>query len=540
MYSTLIEIFGERHYCMLPSVFQSMSSQIRTNIKMHIPVSVEKDDRLQTLIPFHAGQISINDFSAEVFMGDADCMKRWGELEDDDQVINVVRLVGAMTRNGGDCSYGSIQLRDKMMRAADVKQTIGHIIYANTPGGMASTLLDFRRAIEYCRSKGQKVYMFCDGTVASCGAFVSAMCDGVYFFNGDDQIGSFGMYSAFMSMKNGDKDPSTGETYRECYASRSTRKNEEYRAAANDDMNILQKEVDDHLEEIIANLKKDRPQVKEEQLDGAMFKMKDVVGSLVDGQSTMKDLATKIYDDWAACKQKKKPSGEETDSNQKSNSKNTNVMSKEYKEVAAFIGEEPYMSDKEGCLTLQEAQVDALESKLATFNAISEQMATENTDLKQQVETLTASEKSLKEEHDSLGQQVTDLTEKLNAANALVEQYKVSSEETAKINAGLKEQVIALTTAKEAAEVVVATQKTTIEENAQVIADQTSKITNLEKASGKAPDLGDSPKNNGAQGGALTMEQAPKWDPTLSASENKKRLDAYNGKLRKRAIDAHQ
>lgn len=540
MYSTLIEIFGERHYCMLPSVFQSMSNQIRTNIKMHIPVSIEKDYRIQTLIPFHAGQMNMNDFSAEVFMGDADCMKRWGELEDDDQVINVVRLVGAMTRNGGDCSYGSIQLRDKMMRAADMKQTIGHIIYANTPGGMTSTLLDFRKAIEYCRSKGQKVYMFCDGTVASCGAFVSAICDGVYFFNGDDQIGSFGMYSAFMSMKNGDKDPSTGETYRECYASRSTRKNEEYRAAANDDMSILQKEVDDHLEEIIANLKKDRPQVKEEQLDGAMFKMKDVVGSLVDGQLTMKELATKIYDDWAACQKNKKLSGGGRNGNQNSNSKNTNAMNKEYKEVAAFIGEEPYMSDKEGCLTLQEGQADALEGKLATINATSEQMLTENSDLKQQVETLTASEKSLKEERDLSAQKVVDLTEKLNAANALAEQYKASSEVATQTAAGLQEQVTTLTTAKEVAEATIATQQTTIEENAQVIADQASKITSLEKASGKVPDLGESPKTNGAQGGVLTMEQAPKWDPMLSAKENKKRYEAYNEKLRQRAINAQQ
>lgn len=540
MYSTLIEIFGERHYCMLPSVFQAMSSQIRANIEMHIPVSIEKDDRLQTLIPFRSGKMGINDFSAEVFMGDAECMKRWGELKDDDQVINVVRLVGAMTRNGGDCSYGSIHLRDKMMRAADVKQTIGHIIYANCPGGMASALLDFRKAIEYCHSKGQKVYMFCDGIVASGCAFVSAMCDGTYYFNGDDMIGSLGMYSAFMSMKDGDKNPSTGETYRECYASRSTRKNEEYRAAANDDMSILQKELNEHLEELLTNLKKDRPQVKEEQLDGAMFKMKDVVGSLVDGQSTMPELATKIYDDWAACKQKKKPSGGGTNGNQNSNSKNTNAMSKEYKEVAAFIGEEPYVSDKEGNLTLEAGQADALEGKLATINASSEQMATENTDLKQQVETLTANEKALKEERDLSAQQVADLTEKLNAANVLADQNKASSEEATKTASRLQEQVTTLTTAKEAAEATVATQKTTIEENAQVIADQASKIANLEKASGKSPDLGESPKTNGAQGGSLTMEKAPQWNPMLSALDNKKLLDAYNEKLRGRAMNAHQ
>ena len=68
MYSTLIDILGEQHYCMLPSVFQGMSSQIRANIDLHTPVSVAKEDRLQALIPFRNGQIGLDTFNTEVFI----------------------------------------------------------------------------------------------------------------------------------------------------------------------------------------------------------------------------------------------------------------------------------------------------------------------------------------------------------------------------------------------------------------------------------------------------------------------------------------
>lgn len=539
MYSTLIDILGEQHYCMLPSVFQGMSSQIRANIDFHTPVSVVKEDRLQALIPFRNGQIGLDTFSTEVFMGNAERMKRWGELEDDDQVINVVRLTGVMTRYGGDCSYGSADLRDMMMRSADVKQTISHIIYCQTPGGMASALLDFRMAIDYAHSKGQKVYMFCDGYVASGGAFLSAMCDGVYYFNGDDMIGSLGLYSAFFTLPDGAKNTITSETYHERYASRSTKKNEAVRAASEGDMSIIDKEANEYLEYLLTNLKADRPKIKEDQMEGAMYKMKDVVGTLVDGQSTMTDLATMIYNDWMTdCKKKKASTG--TATKQNSNTKNTIEMNKQYVQVAAFIGEQPYESDKDNCLTLQEAQADALEEKLGTINATSEQLATENTELKQQVETLTASETSLKAENGTLAQQVAELTEKLNTATQENEQLKSSSDTATQTIAGLQAEVKTQKDGKEAAEAIVATQKLTIEENAQTITDLNTKIESLNNGSGESLHLGEGLKNNGAQAAAPALEQAPAYDPSLSATENAKIQNDYLAKLQKRAYAAQK
>lgn len=65
------------------------------------------------------------------------------DLPDDDEhaqnfpFVSVLSVDGPITRNGGYCSYGSIDHRDMMMRAADHPLCRGHVFVINTPGGSA-------------------------------------------------------------------------------------------------------------------------------------------------------------------------------------------------------------------------------------------------------------------------------------------------------------------------------------------------------------------------------------------------------------------
>ena len=70
---------------------------------------------------------------------------------------------GPITRNGGGCSYGSIDHRNMMINAANHPLCRGHIFIINTPGGSAWAKNDYEQAINYARSQGQPVIAFVDG-----------------------------------------------------------------------------------------------------------------------------------------------------------------------------------------------------------------------------------------------------------------------------------------------------------------------------------------------------------------------------------------
>ena len=110
--------------------------------------------------------------------------------------IDVLYLEGPLTREGGACTYGSRELRDIMMDAADTEGCLGHLLLINGPGGVANTIPDFMQATDYARSKGQPIVGRIDGFCASAHIWVSAMCDEVYYNNPSDKIGSVGIYWA--------------------------------------------------------------------------------------------------------------------------------------------------------------------------------------------------------------------------------------------------------------------------------------------------------------------------------------------------------
>ena len=239
------EIVGCRYYTMQKSVFGGYRANVFNFLNTRQTEHQKSEKHLQAVARFVAGQLSTDAARLTNFRVYDDEWDEDGDSQDipkeDVKYINILRLTGPMTRGGGECSYGSLEMRDMLMEAADRDDVIAHIIYCRTPGGMATTLIDFRKAIDYIHSKGQKIYMFCDGTVASGGAFLSAMCDGVFAYNEEDEIGSIGMYTAFFTMENGAVNAITQEKYVEYYAEKSTEKNRPYRDGG--DMEAIAKET---------------------------------------------------------------------------------------------------------------------------------------------------------------------------------------------------------------------------------------------------------------------------------------------------------
>lgn len=542
------EIVGCRYYLMQKSVFGGYRANVFNFLNTRQTEHQKSEKRLQAVARFVAGQLSTDAARLTNFRVYDDEWDEDGDNQDipkeDVKYINILRLTGPMTRGGGECSYGSLEMRDMLMEAADRDDVVGHIIYCRTPGGMATTLIDFRKAIDYIHSKGQKIYMFCDGTVASGGAFLSAMCDGVFAYNEEDEIGSIGMYTAFFTMENGAVNAITQEKYVEYYAEKSTEKNRPYRDGG--DMEAIAKETNEYLDELLAAMKQDRPSIKEEQMNGAMFKMKDVVGTIIDGICTLPELCERIYGEWSATQ----PASTRTqaeDNNQSNINQQTNpAMSKEYKNLASLAGYEAdatMVSDNEGLLTLQPQEADAMEERLQAMTEQSATLTSENSTLKEGNEAMATALANMAVERDAALREARELKEAL-AKKDDTQIQEIRSEMQAQLDEA-SARYVALEDAKKNLETSLAevtTEKNTLEANAkaaaeeaerqlaekeQIITDLQAQLAEANSGSGSKVNAGESPKTNGDTAGASQMTSAPAWDTSKSAAENVKAMDDY-------------
>ena len=536
MNSLLHEILGCTRYVVQKSVFGGYRSNVFNFLNSRESVEVKREAGLQSFARFVSGKLDTTTKLTDFRTSD-----EWEEdgatsaPADDVKRIHLLRLTGPMTRGGGACSYGSIEMRDQLMEAADRDDVIAHIIYCRTPGGMATTLLDFRKAIDYIHERGQKIYMFCDGTVASGGAFLSAMCDGVYAYNENDEIGSIGMYTAFFTMKNGAKNAITQEEYVEYYADKSTEKNRAYRDGA--DLEFLAKETNEYLDELLADMKRDRPSIKEEQMNGAMFKMKDVVGSIIDGICSLPELCERVYAAWESSQPAQTSNG---------NPNNLNNMNKDYNQVALAAGYEagqPMTSDNQGILSLQPHEADAVEERLSALTSQVETLAEENTQLKKSTDLMTTALANMALERDAALREISELKEAASKNDDTMIQ-EAKAEMQAQIDEAAS-RYAALEDSKKELEnsfAELATIHNNLEAKAtadaesyaknlaakeQIISDLQAQLAEAQSGIGAKVVAGESPKSNGEAPGASQMTSAPAWDSTKTPAENVKIFNDY-------------
>ena len=542
------EIVGCRYYTMQKSVFGGYRANVFNFLNTRQTDHQKSEKHLQAVARFVAGQLSTDAARLTNFRVYDDEWDEDGESQDipkeDVKYINILRLTGPMTRGGGECSYGSLEMRDMLMEAADRDDVIGHIIYCRTPGGMATTLIDFRKAIDYIHSKGQKIYMFCDGTVASGGAFLSAMCDGVFAYNEEDEIGSIGMYIAFFTMENGAVNAITQEKYVEYYAEKSTEKNRPYRDGG--DMDLIKKETNEYLDELLEALTQDRPSITKEQKEGGMFKMKDVVGTIIDGICTLPELCERIYGEWSATQPASTRTQAEENIQSNINQQTNPAMSKEYKNLASLAGYEAdatMVSDNEGLLTLQPQEADAMEERLQAMTEQSATLTSENSTLKEGNEAMATALANMAVERDAALREARELKEALEKKDDTLGE-EIRSEMQAQLDEA-SARYVALEDAKKNLETSLAevtTEKNTLEANAkaaaeeaerqlaekeQIITDLQAQLAEANSGSGSKVNAGESPKTNGDTAGVMKMTSGPAWDPNKTPNENRAAWDAY-------------
>lgn len=359
----LYEILTNKFWMINPDFIHFGREVIEKNLNGHIALTNSQ----KTLNVF----MSLNGDVTEGYVraGDGKHMDSYEAPEE--PYINVMYVDGPITRNGGACSYGSVDFRNIMRRESCNDLCRGHVFVIDTPGGSAFAINDFKQGIAAARSKGQPVIAFVDGMCCSAGMYLASQCDERYYNHPKDQVGCIGVMAAFYTEKDGERNVYTNETYHEVYDPDSFDKNKSTRDIANDDdSTLLTEELARLGVEFRADVKAACPRANDTHLHGKVFDAEAVKGILFNGQRELGDVVKRISTLYHAAHK-------ETDNNQ-----SKKIMDAKFKTLAALCGVESLEITEEGTyintplLNSLTAAIDQLkaqnEQKNAEVEALSE------------------------------------------------------------------------------------------------------------------------------------------------------------------------
>lgn len=448
--------------------------------------------------------------------------------------VSVLTVDGPITRNGGGCSYGSIDHRDMMMRAANHPLCRGHVFIINTPGGSSWAKNDYEQAIQYAHSLGQPVIAFVDGLCASAGMYLASFCDERYYMHPKNEIGCIGVMAAFYTEANGSTNKFTNETYHELYDPESFDKNRAYRDIANDanDEELI-KVLAELGVEFRADVKKACPNATDEHLHGKLFYAEDVTGILVDGQSTFMEVVQRAFALYDGREQPIKreevvepdPNPDEDPQNEpEATNTNTNINMENYPLICSACG----LQAGEIAVTEEGAYMNA--SLLDSLEAHMKGAEQKVTDAEQKVTTAETTLAELQGKFDDVSAQLTAANEaKKVAENALAQAKEAHCKELSDLNAQHTEalakkddemkalaeakdkEIADLTAAKTETEANLQGAKDALATAEQTIADKQAQIAALTNEAGEELNSGEAPENNGE---GVKVQTLRSFDPS--------------------------
>lgn len=539
----LYEILTEKKWMVSPDFVHGIRKALEQNLNAH--TLYERPAPTCGFVTVKAADGSI--FYPEEYQISEDGKKVRGNwIVDDEEAqdfpfVSVLTIDGPITRNGGGCSYGSVDHRNMMIRAANNSFCRGHIFIINTPGGSAWAKNDYEQAINYARSLGQPVIAFIDGMCASAGMYLASLCDERYYMHPKDEIGCIGVMASFYTQADGSKNQFTDETYHELYDPESFDKNREFRDVANDgDSEKLVKELAELGVEFRADVKKACPNAKDEHLHGKVFNAEDVKGILMDDQSDFLSCVKHCFDLYNGVAQP--ISRESSDEDETKNSLN---------EPSDHPAHDPQLEPDKASSAKQETSNHKNKIDMANYPLINAACGMKEGEIEVKEEgafmnaplldTLEASLKANKQQVADAEQKATtaeqnlaDLQAKFDELNTNLEAAKTAQADAEKALENLKaehataiakkdEEIKNLTTGKEKAEADLQAAQDSLTTANQTIADKDAQIKALGENPGEEPQQGAAPQNNGE---GVQTPKLREFDPSLYKT-NKERKEAF-------------
>lgn len=182
-------------------------------------------------------------------------IRPWGGYDDvPPNSIGVLHIAGPLTKYGGMCSWGSVDYKAWLERAAAHPNIAGIIIRFDTPGGQVSGTASFADSI---KAVEKPVISFVDdGMMASAGVWLGVQANEVWASGPGDMIGSIGVYTQLPDWLKFYE--ANGLKVHEIYSTLSKDKNKTYRDAMNGDYKGVEKHLDHIAERFVKTVENNR------------------------------------------------------------------------------------------------------------------------------------------------------------------------------------------------------------------------------------------------------------------------------------------
>lgn len=210
--------------------------------------------------------------------------------------IALYNFDSVITKYGGYSHYGTKEMGDFFSRMEKEDNVIGHLFYVESGGGSANAI-KYIRDFSAKSERNKPLVVYAEDIMASAAMYIASDADYIIANREDAMIGSIGTMIEFEGYEAGTKDTS-GKKHIRVYATQSVNKNKEFEDAINNDnYELIRSQIlDPHAEEFIKDMTANRPNIRDIEKTGAIFKAREVVGTLIDGIGTYEDAVNKLYE----------------------------------------------------------------------------------------------------------------------------------------------------------------------------------------------------------------------------------------------------
>ena len=211
------------------------------------------------------------------------------------EFISLIRLDGVITRHGGASNYGTIELAQQLRKFDNNDKIIGHILFVESGGGSSNAVIEMAEAIQELK---KPIVTFSDEIMASATFYIASYTDWIISHREDDKVGGIGTYIQLGGYPKISEDKTDGFRMIRIYAEKSILKNNEFEEAINN-LNfkpIIEEDLNPVNEKFISEVEKNRPNIREIEKTGKIFRAKEVKGTLIDDIGTMEDAINKVLE----------------------------------------------------------------------------------------------------------------------------------------------------------------------------------------------------------------------------------------------------
>lgn len=210
--------------------------------------------------------------------------------------VAVLNIDGPILLNSGQSTIGMKEVSSRMKKMASDDRIKGFILLIDSGGGATSAVELMVDTISDIRSKGKEVYSLISvgGVLASAAYGIASASDKIYYQSDMSIVGSLG--TMIQTQGRAANTESEGVKYIRLYATKSVEKNAEFEQAFNEDNYelIINNLLDPINERFLSMLKKNRPMLESENLNGSITFAKDGEGVYVDGKSDILQVTREI------------------------------------------------------------------------------------------------------------------------------------------------------------------------------------------------------------------------------------------------------